>query len=243
MLFRGAGGRLRSAGFRWTGCHDGRLALLGRTDGKSLSVSIVIVLHAPRPGHLAPDRLQALLAALPYAKRLEIERRDRDGRAAGLAGIALALEAASLLRGVPVPAADLRFPQDGKPALAGGPFFSVSHTNGWDACAASVDLDCGLDIEAAQVPAADDAATAARLMRWTATEAVLKAAGLGLRQAAEVEVMPDLQTACLRGTQYYLRTLDLGSRLIAHLATLRPVLELRTERSRTAPGVPAPRGR
>lgn len=180
---------------------------------------------------------------MPYAKRLEIERRDADGRVAGLAGIALALEAASLLRGTPAPAADLRFPEGGKPALAGGPFFSVSHTNGWAACAASVDLDCGLDIEAADVPAMDGAAAVTRLMRWTATESVLKAAGLGLRQAAEVEVMADLRSARLYGTRYYLRSLHLGSRLIAHLATLRPVLELRAVRSAPAPGAPAPRGR
>ena len=240
MLVRGAGERPLRAGIRRTDGHDGRLAPLGRTDGKSLSVSTVIVLHAPFPSHLQPDRQQALLAALPYAKRLEIERRDPAGREASLTGIALALEAASLLRGAPALAADLRFMQDCKPALAGGPFFSVSHTSGWVACAASVDLDCGLDIESAGVPAGDDAAAAARLCRWTATEAVLKAAGLGLRQAAEVELTPDLHTASLRGTQYYVRTVDLGSRVIAHLATLRPVMKIRVARSPTAPGGPVP---
>jgi len=181
-----------------------------------------------------------MLRALPYAKRLEIESRDLRGRDASLAGIALALEAASLLRGTSATAADLRFPQDGKPSLAGGPFFSISHTDGWVACAASIDVDCGLDIEMVRSPAADDAAAAARLEHWTAIEAVLKAAGSGLRHAAEVEVASDLRTARLRGNEYCLRSLDLGSRLVAHLATPGPLREVRIARSPTAPGAPVP---
>src|SRR5512141_1428340 len=117
------------------GSHDGRLAPRGRTDGESLSVSAVILLHASFPGHLPGSDLAALLARLPYGKRQELERRRPAERAAGLAGIALALEASRRLRGATVSAARLSFPQEGKPAFDGGPYFSVSHTDGCVACA------------------------------------------------------------------------------------------------------------
>jgi len=151
-------------------------------------VNAVILLHATFPGHLPGPDLASLLARLPYGKRLALERREAIAREAALTGIALALEAVRRLRGAPVSPADLRFPQDGKPALDGGPYFSVSHTDGCVACAVSDTFDCGFDFEC--VPIDADEAARSRLRRWTAVEAVLKAAGLGLRVSTQVEIAP-----------------------------------------------------
>jgi phosphopantetheinyl transferase len=180
----------------------------------------------------------ALLSRLPYAKRLELERRSASDRAAALAAYALALEAAGRLRGAAVPASDLRFPQDGKPYLDGGPHFSVSHSDACIACAASVDLDCGLDLETAGESADPDRRS--RLLRWTATEAVMKAAGQGLRAAQQVELSADLRQGRLHGKDYWLRCIDLGATAVAHLAAARPVDDVRIERVLPMPGAPAP---
>jgi len=110
-------------------------------------VSAVILLQANIPGHLPDPDLASLLARLPYAKRLELERRDAVAREAAPTGIALALEAVRPLRSAPASPADLRFPQDGKPALDGGPNASVSRTDGCVSCAVRDTFDCRFDFE------------------------------------------------------------------------------------------------
>jgi len=203
-------------------------------------MSHVIVLHAPLTGHARAAREPALLAALPYAKRLQLERGDPDARSASLAGIALALQAAARLRGREVLAADLRFPQDGKPGLVDGPFFSISHSVTRVTCAASHVIDCGIDIEDAGSVSPMPRAMRERLRVWTATEAVLKAAGLGLRAVKEVTVAADLCTAELRGVRYWLLELELGPDTVAHLAAPRPIRSVRIEAYPPAPVAPAP---
>lgn len=202
-----------------------------------MPVGAVIVLHAAFPGHFAGFEPDVLLPRLPYAKRLELERREPHAREAALAGITLALEAFRRLRLAPPPVSDLRFPQHGKPAFAGGPFFSISHTDGRVACAATEDFECGFDFEF--VPVGADEAMRARLSRWTAAEAVLKAAGLGLRDAGEVELSADLSTGRVHGRHCHLSAIDLGPSHAAHLATLGPPGEIRIEEVREAPAAPA----
>jgi phosphopantetheinyl transferase len=141
------------------------------------------------------------------------------------------------LRGVPASVAELRFPMDDKPAFDGGPYFSISHTDGRVACAACLDHECGFDFEF--VPIGADAATRSRLQRWTATEAVLKAAGLGLRQAQEVRVDPDLAAGAVRNVRYVLRAIDVGPNYAAHLATPEPARVVRIEAVPAAPAAPA----
>jgi phosphopantetheinyl transferase len=173
----------------------------------------VIVLHAPTPGHAAPEWERSLLARLPYARRLELESRAPVDRRASLAGTALLLEAAGHLGCGDVTPRALRFPEGGKPRMAGGPFFSVSHTARRVACAASWDCDVGLDHE----DFAGETAPA-RLARWTAVEATLKAAGAGLERTHEVEVDRAFARSRLDGTEFHLVTLDLGPGLVACLA-------------------------
>ncbi len=203
-------------------------------------MSLIIVLHAPLSGHAPAGWEQALLGMLPYGKRLAIERRDPLGRHASLAAIELALECVARLRGAPASARELRFPAGGKPVLPGGPFFSVSHTGGRVACAASATVDCGLDIEALDAPQAHDGPEVRRLRRWTAIEAVLKSAGLGLRSAGSVALADDLRSAAVREQRFWLRELRLAPDVIAHVAAREPFAEVKVAELPAGRVAPAP---
>ncbi len=155
-----------------------------------------IILHAPLRLPLScPSWQVSLLQALPYAQRLELERREPEARRASLAGLGLVLVGAARLTQQEFPPQAFTFPPAGKPRLAGGPYFSISHSSSTVTCIVCADTDCGIDIED-RLDAAD-AMTVAKLQRWTATEAALKAAGLGLRAAGEVE-LADSAGACDR---------------------------------------------
>jgi phosphopantetheinyl transferase len=169
--------------------------------------------------------LDALLASLPYGKRLDLEARDAAARRASLAGIALALDGLARLRGSPVRAASLAFPQGGKPALPGGPDFSVSHAGGAVGVAVCPAGPVGFDLE----PSGPDG-DRARLERWASIEAVLKAAGRGLRDAAAVELSAALDRARLAGRGYSVRAVDAGDGYAARIATERSLARIDVER-------------
>jgi phosphopantetheinyl transferase len=146
-------------------------------------VQTAILLHASLPAVVAAHWPARMLASLPYARRLRLEANSADARLASLAGLALALCGASRLLGAPPSLSSLDSPMDGKPRFPDGPFFSVSHTAGRVACVVCAGTDVGLDIEAVT----DDPSRMERA-RWTATEAALKAAGLGLRAVRSVRL-------------------------------------------------------
>jgi len=181
-------------------------------------MSDVIVLHAARAGQGAPGLEQALLERLPYAYRLDLERRDEASRLASLLGLYLLAEGVLCLRGSAFDPSRLRFPQGGKPFLEGGPHFSISHS----ACRVAVALSdrhgLGLDIE----DVGANGRSRAELERWTAVEASLKALGSGLRRSIEVCLSPDLATAEFAGAIVHLRPLALAPDCVATLATQEP---------------------
>lgn len=190
-------------------------------------MSPVIVLQAGLPGDRDHAAELGLLRRLPYARRLELERRDEPSRGASLAALGLVLEGLSQLRGRPVHADELRFPQGGKPYCDGGECFSLSHTARRVAVAVSRDCEVGVDVEDLETAMELDAVARRKLERWTATEAVLKAAGLGLRHAGEVALELDAGRARLAGREFFLHPLPLGPDVVAHLATARPVESVR----------------
>ena len=110
-------------------------------------MTLVLVMHARLRGGAVPEDLALLTQRLPYAKRLEIERREPGARTASLAGLWLALEGAARLRGRAVDVASLRFPADGKPYLEGGPWFSISHGLQHVAAAVCDSVEVGFDLE------------------------------------------------------------------------------------------------
>jgi len=179
----------------------------------------VMVLHAALAGPLDADRDAALLERLPYAYRLELERRDAGARSASLQALRLLAEGVLRLRGTALDVSQLRFPGGGKPSLDGGPCFSISHSATRVAVAVSNQCDLGVDLEDLGAHGRDQVA----LERWTAIEATLKAVGAGLRQSREVSVSPDLATAEIAGVRVYTQPLLLAPGCVATLATREPV--------------------
>jgi phosphopantetheinyl transferase len=175
-------------------------------------------MHARLRGGDLPEALASLLARLPYAKRLDLERREAGARSASLAGLWLVLEGAAMLRGRAADVALLRFPADGKPHLAGGPFFSISHGLAHVAAAVCETVEIGFDLEEADAGPGDSRVLRRKLQRWTATEAALKAAGRGLRETRAVELDARLATATLAGASYRLSPVVIATHLVAHLA-------------------------
>jgi hypothetical protein len=189
----------------------------------------VLLLHAALPEGPAPPALLRLLDGLPYARRLELERLDERGRCASLAGVHLALAGAERLLGRPVAPGELRFIAGAKPRFVAGPSFSISHGPTRVGVALSVSSDVGFDLE--EMCAGEGAlrADAAKLARWTATEAVLKAAGRGLRDARGVRLDDDLASGLLDGRVFRLRSIRLDDGVLAHLAATEPVDAIEVE--------------
>jgi phosphopantetheinyl transferase len=177
-----------------------------------------IVLHASLPAAARrPSWDESLLHALPYARRLQLERYGAAQRCAGLAGIALALFGAERIAGRPFAPRDFSFPPGRKPFLTGGPEFSISHTALRVACCVTQAPGCGLDIE--DVPQQADAAAITRLRRWTATESVLKAAGAGLRAVRDVELDAECTAGVLRNERLRLQPLAGIPGCLGHIAS------------------------
>ncbi len=182
-------------------------------------MTLVLVMHARLQGSPLPDALAPRLQRLPYAKRLEIESRESGARTASLAGLWLALEGAARLRGRAVDVASLRFPADAKPYLEGGPHFSISHGLQHVAAAVCESVEIGFDLEEVEVGPGDSSKARQKLRRWPATEAVLKAAGRGLREARSVDLDNLLATGTLAGVRYRLTPVEMSTHVVAHLAT------------------------
>ena len=176
-----------------------------------------IILHARLRLPLScPSWQESLLQALPYAHRLELERREPEARRASLAGLGLVLAGAVRVTQREFPPQAFTFPPAGKPRLTGGPHFSISHSSSCVTCIVCADTDCGIDIED-RLDAADSALVA-KLRRWTATEAALKAAGLGLRATGEVALADLLGAAIVRSQRYELQALEDLPGVIGHIA-------------------------
>jgi len=168
-----------------------------------------------------------LIERLPYAKRLELEARSPNARCTSLAGIALALRGLAVMLSGPVDPCRLSFPAGGKPCLPGGPGFSISHSGSRVGVALCPDCEPGFDLE--QFDAGEPAADRLRLVRWTATEAVLKAAGRGLRDAPRVDLDASLRTGTVSGASFKLVPVEIASDVVAFLATGSPARLVRVE--------------
>jgi phosphopantetheinyl transferase len=180
-------------------------------------MSAGIILHAPlRALSARPAWLEPLLQALPYARRLQLTSRAEVAREASLYGLALALVAAERVAGRPFAAGHFRFPPDGRPGLASGPCFSVSHADARVAVVVSAHTQVGLDIE--DCPSTVDAESRHKLERWTATEALLKVRGLGLRDLHEVALDDSLAFGTARTERFELQRITAMPDVIGHLA-------------------------
>jgi phosphopantetheinyl transferase len=178
----------------------------------------LILYHSDLRGQWPEEGARALAARLPYGKRLEVaSHAARAGQT--LAGVALALHALGQLTGTHVAAAELAFPDGGKPhltraavAAAPPPDFSIAHAGPWVGCAAVAHGIVGFDIEEG---------TEARLAEWAAREAALKACGAGITEARKVELTAD--GARCRGVMLAARRLELFAGAVACVMTSVPV--------------------
>jgi len=178
----------------------------------------LILYHSDLRGQWPQEAARALAARLPYGKRLEVAARAARG-CATLAGVALALRALSRLAGVPVGAADLAFPDGGKPRLArvaagsaASADFSISHSGPWVGCAAVARGLVGFDLEEG---------SEVRLAQWAAREAALKACGAGIGAAREVVLRAG--GARCRGVELQATTLGVFAGAVACVMTSVPV--------------------
>jgi hypothetical protein len=194
----------------------------------------VLVLHCARQPWTDVPSARALASVLPYAHRLELERRDADERDASLAGLALVLRAAARLRGQAVDPSRFRFLSGSKPYLDGGPWFSVSHCRSRVVVAVSDACEVGVDVEDSIAAAGGNSAgsgvvSESKLERWTATEAALKTVGAGLRSLRQVELEAGLGAARIVGVAICLQPLALAQGCVAHLATLSDAVTVTVE--------------
>jgi len=140
---------------------------------------------------------------------------------AALAGLALLLLGAARIRVTGLAVRRLVFAPGAKPRCGGGPYFSISHSPGRVVCAISETVDPGVDVES--VAAAESAAKLDKIRKWTATEAVLKAAGLGLRDAARVSLAANLGAGAVGEGRYFLHPLELPG-CVGHIAARVPLV-------------------
>lgn len=194
----------------------------------------VLVLHCALPAPVDAPSARALATRLPYAYRLELERRDAPARSASLTGLALVLRGATRLRNQAVESSRFGFPGGGKPYLDGGPSFSIAHCGSRVVVALSDACEVGVDVEEPGVdegvePVGPGIVGHSKVERWTATEAVLKAVGAGLRSFAQVELAPGLGTAQFGAVTIHLHPLSLAPGCVAHLATLADAVTVTVE--------------
>ncbi len=191
----------------------------------------VLVLHGRLPPGPVDEAYARLLARLPYAKRHELERRDPRARGASLAGIGLALHGIALLNGSAAEPRGLMFPTGAKPYVPGGPRFSISHGEHHVGVALSRECEVGFDLEEVQGPgtssgkARETQAAQERLVRWTATEAVLKAAARGLRAVGAVELDSHYAAGRIGASAFRLAPVAIAG-TVAHIATDVPITSL-----------------
>lgn len=184
--------------------------------------------YAAVPAQPWPALWDAWQARLPEQKRAAIARlrapADRNASLLGLALLEAALDESARCRWPP------RFAARAKPALAGGPDFSISHAAGVVGCAVAGAGQVGFDVERdgaateqqlrlALAPAALERLASGALAAtdaWVMTEAVLKAAGQRVERSASVELGDG--EARLDGVHYRLARVPLAAGLVAWIA-------------------------
>jgi phosphopantetheinyl transferase len=117
--------------------------------------------------------------------------------------------------------------------------FSLSHANGVVIVAVARGTQIGIDVEPAnavapktmqrlmslsgrQLPALDEANSTAR---WTQVEAIVKAAGLGIPHATDIEwnAVGETPFANLNGQRWWWQSVDIDDRFVVHLAAEAPL--------------------
>lgn len=200
----------------------------------------MILLHWARvPATLPAHVTTAWLEILPANRKAALARELMAGRGLeSLTGFALLGACAQYL---PLPPLSLLGERrDEKPRWPDGPDFSIAHAAGHAVCAvAPAGIAIGVDLESADAAnpeslrlvtsaaerARIDAGGVTATALWTAKEAVLKAAGIGILAAPEVEI--EGAVGHHAGRAFHLKRIDLNRNLVLTIATTAPVPEIR----------------
>lgn len=182
---------------------------------------------------------QKPVAGLPPAYRERVSAMQSDGaRARTCAGIALLAHGLELLHGDRSALNRVGFDANGRPTLAAGPSFSISHSRQWVACALSDAHRVGLDIEQRRdgispslVQRMTEGLTPADDLdffdAWCAREATVKASGrVGLARIRAVQL--SAHQAMLDDHAWSLWRPDISPELAACVASDQPVQAGRT---------------
>jgi len=119
---------------------------------------------------------------------------------------------------------DIHYNKDEKP-LIDGLYFSISHSEDMVVCSYSIDENLGIDIEQKRVLEmgnfkdwftskeweeiyADAKPLSIFFRKWTQKESVLKAAGVGLSQLANIDLISD-ESAKLNDKEWYLHSISI----------------------------------
>ena len=196
----------------------------------------LIIYSIAYPERLPDGTYQALLTAMPKAIGEAAGRYKRWQDAYGcLLGKHLLL-AALRDEGWPVRLADLQYTGHGRPYLADGPDFNISHSGNRVACILGKEGRVGIDLEEirdlviddfkdqftdlewASIRSASDPLTVF-YHYWTAKEAVSKADGRGLNlPLADLKIDNDTDVL-LEGRHWHIRQLAHFSNYACHIAT------------------------
>jgi 4'-phosphopantetheinyl transferase len=205
-------------------------------------MTVAIVYYVSLPGLRYAELAGRWLHRLPYVKRRTVERAPEKSAVATLAGIDLLAHGARALGHDTLDAAALVFPEGGKPHWPGGVEFSISHTVEHAVCVVTRSVRVGIDIEIigrVRIEILRRVASSAELglygasargaaSLWTRKEAVLKAAGASVFEAAAVEVHE--QYADFRAGRWHFCGPDVLEHCALALAFERPGVEVELRR-------------
>jgi phosphopantetheinyl transferase len=184
----------------------------------------LILYHTDLRGQWPEEAARALAVRLPYLKRLAVCSGTERAQAT-LAGVALALRALTRILGRNVHASELIFAPDEKPRLASpaereraAADFSIAHSGPHVGCAGLRGARVGLDVEVG---------SDAHLENWVAREAVVKAAGLGVRAVRDVEL--NGAGARCRDEHWHARRLDQFAGAVACVMTSVAILAVEAQ--------------
>ena len=197
-----------------------------------------LVLYCEQPDRIPTEDFRALMSLLPEALQQRILRFHRwQDAQASLIGRLLLLEGFLRMEGSPMPSLhDLQYTSYGRPYLAEGPHFNISHSETMVVCALNHSHPLGIDVEfsgplklddfsAFMTPAERETITNSQDSQlafytwWTKKEACVKADGMGLSIPIEEIVLKDNRAQVSGKDSYHLYPVALTEQYIAHMAT------------------------
>ncbi len=200
----------------------------------------ILILFARFDKEFDRDKWQNHISLLPDEERKRIDRHTRwEGRMARLIGRLLLLDGLKILLGDENPSLSIIYKERGKPFLAGGIDFNISHSGGYVICALSQEGKVGIDIEKIRdiewekfsrwIPQTQwvELHKSSNPQNdffsfWSINEATLKGNGQGLTALSDLHIGENKKSATFRGEEWFIEEIPLDEGYRCHLACNRP---------------------